>query len=792
MNGAASTIQWTLTLATVAPLFSALVVIFFGKKYLKEKAGWFATGVMAGCFLLSLIAMGAWFSVPEGDRKPVVAPINWIPLQDKAQLASQGGSGVVYRDVNENGAFDAKIDMPLAGRTVQIFEIKKDKDGQTATLAAEMQTASDGTFAFDAKAAAVGKPQLKRGHWLTLGLLADSLTIAMVVMVTFIATLVHLYSIGYMHGDKRFGRFFAYLSLFTFSMLGIVTAHGLTQLFVFWELVGLTSYLLIGFWFEKRGPQLACKKAFVMNRVGDAGFLIGFGILFYKLGGYVTLPAAQAAGATNMLDAINAVLAHESIIDGVTYSITNPPMWLTAAGIGLFFGAIGKSAQFPLQTWLPDAMEGPTPVSSIVHSATMVAAGVYLTGRIYPILTPAAHLFIATIGLITLVIAALMALVMTDIKKVLAYSTLSQLGYMVLGLGSGAYVFALYHLITHAFFKCCLFQCSGSVIHAAHHEQDMSKYGGLGKKMPITMWCYGICTLAIAGASIPFTLVGISGFYSKDGIIAGTYNFGSALSDGGWLGRVFYWGPTIVAYLTVFYMARSFALTFLGKPRDQKLHDHAHEAPWQMYVPQICLAAMAILAAPMFFPWWDELIYATQSWVGVDWVQNIPNDLGHDSDAMHFAHAALLHGIGWILALGAGIFMYKDGFAVSSKIVKLPVVKQLYLWVKNKFYFDALYDAFAVGFGKAVAYFSAWFDRTFVDGLVNLSAFLTRMGSVLTGWFDNRAVDGTVNGAAAMAQTSGRILRVTHDGRVRGYVLAMFGTAVMVTLIVITVAIVTK
>ena len=438
--------------------------------------------------------------------------------------------------------------------------------------------------------------------WLYLGAMIDGLTVAMMTMVTGISTLVHLYSIGYMNGDKRFERFFAYLSLFTFSMLGIVISNSIMQLFVFWELVGLTSYLLIGFWFEKRGPQLACKKAFVMNRIGDMGFLIGFGILFCKLGGNVLLPAVHGG----MFEHI------QLLIEAEGYTMANPPMWLTAAGIGLFFGAIGKSAQFPLHTWLPDAMEGPTPVSSIVHSATMVAAGVYLTGRIYPILTPGAHLFIATIGLITLVMAACMALVMTDIKRVLAYSTLSQLGYMILGLGAGAYTYALFHLITHAFFKCCLFQCSGSVINAAHHQQDMRYYGGLIKKMPITAMCYLVCTLAIAGASIPFSDIGISGFYSKDGIIAGTINYGHALGHLDALASLFYWGPTLVAYLTVFYMARSFALTFLGEPRDKHLHEHAHEAPWTMWVPQVCLAAMAILTAPFLMGFWLNLITSSE------------------------------------------------------------------------------------------------------------------------------------------------------------------------------------
>jgi len=617
--------------------------------------------------------------------------------------------------------------------------------------------------------------------WLYLGVMIDGLTVAMMTMVTGVSMLVHLYSMGYMAGDKRYNLFFGYLSLFSFSMLGIVAANSIIMLFVFWELVGLTSYLLIGFWFENRGPQLACKKAFVMNRIGDLGFLIGFGILFQKLGGQVLLPAAGGSGS--LFEAIRV------LIEADGHSITNPPMWLTAAGIGLFFGAIGKSAQFPLHTWLPDAMEGPTPVSSIVHSATMVAAGVYLTARLYPILTPGAHLFIATIGLITLVMAACMAVVMTDIKRVLAYSTLSQLGYMILGLGTGAYGFALFHLITHAFFKCCLFQCSGSVINAAHHQQDMRYYGGLGKKLPITAACYFICTLAIAGASIPYSGIGISGFYSKDGIIAGAVNFGDALAaQGWWAGPAFYWGPTIIAYLTVFYMARSFALTFLGKPRDEKLYEHAHEAPVTMLISQVALAVMAIVSVPWIMPMWLGLI--NQSTPEIAWVQ--PGQESAMEHGYHFVHGALLHGVGWILALAAGLLLYTPGFGPSTKIAAIPGVRQLHTLAINKFYFDALYDTLAVGACKALAAVISAIDKYLVDGVVNLTGWGCKATSWVTGLFDNRVVDGTVNGAAAMAVGSGQLLRGTQVGRVRAYVLMLFSSGVVVTLVVVTVVIVSR
>ena len=730
MTATQESIRNLLLVAALIPLVSSLLVIFFGR-YLKTLAGWFATLMLGIAFGCSLVAMLQW--VGEKQLSNIVWNVPWIPL-----------------------------------------------------------------------------PGMK-GQYLYLGILVDGLTIAMMTMVTGIATLVHLYSVGYMKGDKRFSRFFAYLSLFTFSMLGIVLSNSIMQLFVFWELVGLTSYLLIGFWFEKRGPQLACKKAFVMNRIGDMGFLVGFGILFYQLGGRLLLPAAEGVVGVDgkPLMSLLGALTLPTDQGGLGIDVLHPPMWLTIAGIGLFFGAMGKSAQFPLHTWLPDAMEGPTPVSSIVHSATMVAAGVYLTARIYPILTPGAHLFIATIGLITAVIAACMALVMTDIKRVLAYSTLSQLGYMILGLGSGAWSFALFHLITHAFFKCCLFQCAGSVIHAAHHQQDMRYYGGLMRKMPLTALCYFICTLAIAGASIPLIppingyAIAMSGFFSKDGIIAGTFAYSEALKGATFVGysSLFYWGPVVVAYLTVFYMTRSFALTFLGKPRDQHLHDHAHEAPVPMLIPQICLAVMAFLTAPMILPFFDLISSATPK---VAYLQpaineasgvvpkfpDIENKLMHEG--FHHVHGALLHGLSWVIMMALGLVIYTPGLKIAEKIVAIPGVKQIHNWWLNKFYFDGLYDIFAVGLGKLIAGICSFVDKCIVDGLVNLSGSVTKLSAWATGLFDTKVVDGTVNGAAVFAQNAGDILRTTQPGRVRAYVLLMFATGAIVTLAVITVVIVSR
>ena len=326
----------------------------------------------------------------------------------------------------------------------------------------------------------------------------DSLTIVMFTMVTVVASAIFVYSIGYMHGDPRFPRFFTYLSLFGFSMLGLILSDSLLGLFIFWELVGLCSYFLIGFWYEKPSAANAAKKAFIVNRVGDFLFLIGIAIMLGTTG-VVTLDGVFSQVRQG------AFAGHGAL--------------LTFAGICLFFGAVGKSAQFPLHVWLPDAMEGPTPVSALIHAATMVAAGVYLVGRIFPILTPTALLFIAYIGAITLIGSALIAIVMTDIKRVLAYSTISQLGYMILALGVGGWVAGLFHLITHAFFKALLFLGSGSVIHGCHGEQDIRKMGRLHRKMPITSYTFLVGTLAIAGVPL------LSGFYSKDAILASVLGF---------------------------------------------------------------------------------------------------------------------------------------------------------------------------------------------------------------------------------------------------------------------------
>jgi NADH-quinone oxidoreductase subunit L len=397
------------------------------------------------------------------------------------------------------------------------------------------------------------------GFSLGMGMWIDSVTAVMLMVVTIVSSFVHLYSFGYMHGDPRYSRYFAYLSLFSFSMLGIVLTDNLFFLYIFWELVGICSYLLIGFWFEKPPAASAGKKAFITTRIGDVGMFIGILIVYSHIGhlSYSDLFSSVANGGWD---------------NGL----------LTVTGIFLFMGAVGKSAQFPLHVWLPDAMEGPTPVSALIHAATMVAAGVYMVARLFVIFTPDTLLVIAYIGAVTAFFAATVAIVMTDIKRVLAYSTLSQLGYMMMALGVGGYVAGLFHLMTHAFFKSLLFLCSGSVIHAMH-TNEITEMGGLRKKMPVTFITFLVATLAISG--VPF----FSGFYSKDAILGETLSFG--LRTGHIL--LFIMG-VVAAGITAFYMFRLVFVTFTGEPRNLDRYRKAHESPVTMTIPLIVLAVLSL------------------------------------------------------------------------------------------------------------------------------------------------------------------------------------------------------
>lgn len=603
-----------------------------------------------------------------------------------------------------------------------------------------------------------------------LGIKIDNLTVIMLFVVNLISMLVHIYSIAYMKGDKRYTRYFAYLGIFTFSMLGIVLTDNLLMMYIFWELVGLSSYLLIGFWYEKKSAADAGKKAFLTNRVGDLGMFIGILILFtsYKSFSFDYIYSQMASG----------ILPFGS------------EAWLTAAGILVFMGAVGKSAQFPLHVWLPDAMEGPTPVSALIHAATMVAAGVFLVARIFVMLTADAMLVIAVVGAVTSLFAATIAITQNDIKKVLAYSTVSQLGYMVMSLGVGAYTFALFHLVTHAFFKACLFLGSGSVIHGMHHEQDIREMGGLKKKMPLTYWTFLISTLAISG--IPLT----SGFLSKDGILAGTLAFGEL--TGHWLIPIM--GFT-VAFMTAFYMFRLVILTFHGEPKNKEKFNHAHESPFVMVMPLVVLSVLSI------FIWYTpNPLSPDAGWFSSEWITTpqtvvpetsrfdfmINENVQHSTpqtaiihsekyeQAMHSVHypamilSLVLASLGILLAFV--IYQWKK-VSADNLADKL---KGLYKGSLNKWYVDEFYSASFIGGTLGLGNILNWFDKYIVDGIVNGSATFTRVFSKISGYFDEYIVDGLVNATAFLSGFIGLNFKRLQTGKVQTYlVLVIFSVIIL-------------
>jgi NADH-quinone oxidoreductase subunit L len=601
---------------------------------------------------------------------------------------------------------------------------------------------------------------------INLGFMIDNITAIMLFVVALISMLVHLYSIEYMKGDERYNRYFAYLGIFTFSMNGIVLTNNILMMYIFWELVGLSSYLLIGFWFEKKSAADASKKAFIVNRIGDIGMFAGILILFFTYN-------------TFSFDKI-----FSSISSGVLPF--NSDFWLTVTGLLLFCGAIGKSAQFPLHVWLPDAMEGPTPVSALIHAATMVAAGVYLVVRIFGLLTADAMLFIGVIGMISAFIPATIALTQNDIKKVLAYSTVSQLGYMIMALGIGAYQFAFFHLVTHAFFKAALFLGSGSVIHAMHHEQDIRNMGGLKKKMPLTYWTFVISSLAISG--IPLT----SGFLSKDGIIASSLAFANL--TGHYLFPIF---SLLVALLTAFYMFRLIILTFHGEPRDHHKFEHAHESPFLMVMPLVLLAVLSI------FIWYTpNPLNSEQGWMLSKWIEkpivhtpeksrfefmkseegNIQSYLDSKiyKEAMHSAHypAMGLSLLAAVLGILFAFIIYQWKKINADEIANK--LKPLYNFSLNKWYFDEFYHktfvAFTIGLSKVLA----WFDAKFIDGIVNGSAYLTKHFSFFVGNFDKYVVDGIVNFTAYFNGFAGLLVRRIQTGKVQSYLaLVIFSIVIL-------------
>ena len=534
------------------------------------------------------------------------------------------------------------------------------------------------------------------GFDIEIAFLTDALTVVMLLVVTGVSTLVSMYAVGYMDHDANKPRFFTWIPLFVFSMIMLVISDNLLQLFIFWEMVGLCSYLLIGYWYERDSANAAATKAFLVNRIGDFGFAIGIILAFHEFG----------------------TLRYREIFDGLGSA---DPRMVTAIACLLFIGAMGKSAQFPLHTWLPDAMEGPTPVSALIHAATMVTAGVYLVARLNPLYSaaPEALLLVAAVGTFTAFMAATIALTQTDIKRVLAYSTVSQLGLMFLAAGAGAYTVAIFHLATHAFFKALLFLGSGSVIHALHDEQDMRQMGGLWRKLPVTYVTFILGGLALA-AIFP-----LAGFWSKDEVLALTHlkataDPGSSLSadHGAGIFWVFYVTGLAVSVMTAFYTFRMIVKTFHGKPRNAELHAHAHESPRVMTLPLIVLAAGAVLAgAVLGIPPEHGIIHGYLKYAaGIVHLEGA----GPPATLVLALISTVAAGGGLVLALGA----YSRGISIPALARRLlPGAETLF---RQKWYMDHIGDGFGVAVTKAMAMISWGFDAGVIDGIVNGVGHLSR------------------------------------------------------------------
>lgn len=569
-----------------------------------------------------------------------------------------------------------------------------------------------------------------------LGFLLDPLSGVMVLVVSGVGFLIHIYSIGYMWHEDGYYRYFSYLNLFMFAMLLLVLGNSFLSMFVGWEGVGLCSYLLIGFYYERQSASDAGKKAFIVNRIGDFGFILGIVAIFATFG---TLKFTEVMSSAPQLFPRGDVLI----------------LWITLA---LFVGAIGKSAQIPLYVWLPDAMEGPTPVSALIHAATMVTAGVYMIARCNPLFTlaPETLLIVATIGALTAIFAASIGLVQRDIKRVLAYSTVSQLGYMFVAMGVGAYAVGIFHLTTHAFFKALLFLGSGSVIHALGGEQDLMKMGDLRGRIRTTFLTMGAGTLAIAG--IP----PLAGFFSKDEILWQAFSSEH--------GHVAFWIlATVAAAMTAFYMFRLLYLAFYGQPRmDAHTIQHIHESPKTMTIPLMILAVLSVIGGFMGIP----KLFGIPSFPFdfYHWLEPITGSAHGETAVASHSTEWLLIGISVIVAVGGYLlakYVYRTNPETAEKMAN--AFPRLHQTLFRKYYVDEIYDAAIVQPTKKLCAFSMAFDLKVIDGIVNGSAWVTVKTAIVSIWVDVNIVDLLVNFVGAVINFFGGQMRKIQTGVVQNY-----------------------
>jgi NADH-quinone oxidoreductase subunit L len=591
-----------------------------------------------------------------------------------------------------------------------------------------------------------------------LGWILDPLSAVMLVMVSFVGLLIFIYSTGYMAHDENSTRFFCFLSLFAGAMLGVVISNSLLLLFMCWEIVGLTSYLLIGFWYQKPAAAAAAKKAFLTTRIGDVFFLLGIVWLFAQTG---TLVLYKGGGGAIESAALAGLLSQHA---GLGLSAAG------AIGLLIFAGAVGKSGQFPLHVWLPDAMEGPTPVSALIHAATMVAAGVYLVARVYPLMqagalaggSTTALTVITWVGAFTAVFAALIAVAQNDIKRILAYSTVSQLGYMMAGLGLGGVAVGMFHLITHGFFKALLFLGAGSVIHGCHEEQDIRRMGGLRSAMPLTFATYAIGMLALCGFPLLF-----SGFWSKDGILEAAQHWSVAKTP--------FYMLVFGALLTAFYMTRQVAYVFFGTCRDDK---QAHESPAVMTVPLVILAFFAIALGAIGTPAWP-------------WFRAFLDGRVVVFDMHGFMEPGLLTlmGISTLVVftgLGIGWKLYGNKSSSSEEPDRLELfAPRIWGWLRDRLYVDEFYGVTVIAFYGWWARVSDWLDRRVWGGAVAGVAWAFGLWAQLNRFLDTNVVDGGFDKGCDELSVGGGLLARVQSGRVQTYlrILALAVVALAVILI---------
>jgi NADH-quinone oxidoreductase subunit L len=598
-----------------------------------------------------------------------------------------------------------------------------------------------------------GYTWLKVGHLeANVSFLIDPLSSIMLLVVTGVGFLIHVYSIGYMWHDKGYSRYFSYLNLFVFSMLLLVLGDNILLLFVGWEGVGLCSYLLIGFWYSDRNNAIAGMKAFVVNRIGDYGFLIGIFLLFWgPIQFHIGNPLVSFKDLKMVIDAL-------------------PEWYKTAIALCLFVGAVGKSAQIPLYVWLPDAMAGPTPVSSLIHAATMVTAGVYMIGRLNFLYTqsPIALTVVSIIAALTAFFSATIGIAQNDIKKVLAYSTVSQLGYMFLGMGSSAYSSGIFHLMTHAFFKGLLFMGAGSVIVALHHEQDIRKMGGLRKRLPITFWTFLMATLAIAG--VP----GFSGFFSKDEILFNVFISHNEIFP--WLPKVLWFIGVITAGITSFYMFRLVFLTFFGEYRgDKHTYSHIKESPKVMTIPLIILAILSVVGGYVGLP---EGIF------GKNLLKEFLSSVFGEAKAIHHHHSIslelslmLVSVLVSLIGIALAYYLYIVKPELPDRIVNK--IKWLYNVVYNKYFVDEFYYLVIVSPLLRLERALANFDYYVIDGIVNGVAKVMKEVAFASGRFDFNVVDGLVNGVSRFVGYMGGVFRRLQTGFLNYYLYYIFAGVVL-------------